>query len=75
VIGQYGLYSARSGSKPISPIPISIPVRQMLSFVTLNDICFISYSDYYYYSQHFLLEIERLFNISVIELISHKRIK
>jgi hypothetical protein len=24
-IGQYGLYSATSGSKPISPIPISIP--------------------------------------------------
>jgi hypothetical protein len=25
VIGQYGLYWAKSGSKPISPIPITIP--------------------------------------------------
>ena len=41
VISQYMLYSATSGSKPISPIPITIPMRQMLNFVTLNDIHFI----------------------------------
>lgn len=39
--GQYGLYLARNGSEPISPIPITIPTRQMLSFVTLNDIHFV----------------------------------
>jgi hypothetical protein len=41
VIGQYRLYSATNGSKPISPIPISIPMMQMLNFVTLNDIHFL----------------------------------
>jgi hypothetical protein len=55
----------------MSPIPISIPMTQMLDLVTLNDIALLSYSNYYNYSQHFLLEIERLFNKSVIELISH----
>ena len=28
----------RTGSKPISPIPTTIPIRQTLNFVTLNDI-------------------------------------
>ncbi|HEX6282088.1 MAG TPA: hypothetical protein VFZ67_07650 [Nitrososphaera sp.] len=36
VIGQYGLYLARNGSEPISPIPITIPRMQILSFVILN---------------------------------------
>jgi hypothetical protein len=41
VISQYMLYSATSGSKPISPIPTTIPMMQMLNFVTLNDIHFV----------------------------------
>src|SRR5215204_2830589 len=32
------LYSATSGSKPISPIATTIPMMQMFDFVTLNDI-------------------------------------
>jgi hypothetical protein len=35
--GQYGLYLARSGSTPISPIPTTIPMRQMFVLVVLND--------------------------------------
>ncbi len=31
----------KTGSKPISPIPTSIPMMQMFDFVTLNDIRFI----------------------------------
>jgi hypothetical protein len=31
----------RTGSKPISPIPITIPMMQIFDFVTLNDIRFI----------------------------------
>jgi hypothetical protein len=42
VIGQYRLNSATSGSKPISPIPTTIPMRQMFNFVILSDL-FISY--------------------------------
>jgi hypothetical protein len=73
VIGQYGLYLATNGSKPISPIPTSIPTTQILDFVILSDISLllILYANYYNYSQHLLLEIESLFNISAIELISH----
>ena len=41
VIGQYRLYFAASGSKPISPIATTIPMRHMLNFVTLNDIRFL----------------------------------
>jgi hypothetical protein len=59
VISQYMLYSATSGSKPISPIPTIIPMMQMLSFVTLNDIYTLyCYGNYYYYSQHSLLELK-----------------
>jgi hypothetical protein len=48
----------RIGSKPISPIPTTIPIRQMLNFVTLSDIRFLFlYSIYYNQSQHSLLEI------------------
>jgi hypothetical protein len=38
VIGQYGLYCATSGSKPISPIPTSIPMTGIFDFVILSDI-------------------------------------
>jgi len=66
----------RIGSKPISPIPTSIPIRETLYFVTLNDIRLLfTCSNYYYYPQHPLIRVERLFNISVRALISHKGIK
>jgi hypothetical protein len=38
VVGQYGLYLTRTGSKPISPIPTTMPMRQMFDLVVLNDI-------------------------------------
>jgi hypothetical protein len=41
VIGQYRLYLATTGSKPISPVPTTIPIKQMLYFVILNDMHFI----------------------------------
>jgi hypothetical protein len=51
LIGQYGLYTARNGSKPMSPIPISIPMTWIFDFVILSDIsAFILYANYYYYS-------------------------
>jgi hypothetical protein len=67
----------RSGSKPISPIPMSIPMTQILDLVILSDISLllIWYGKYYNSSQHFLLEIESLLNISTTELISHNRMK
>jgi hypothetical protein len=45
-IGYNGLWamnpaSDRTGIKPISPIPTSIPMMQMFDFVTLNGIRFI----------------------------------
>jgi hypothetical protein len=65
----------RTGSKPISPIPTSIPIRQTLNFVTLNDIRLLfTCSNYYYYPQHPLIQIEVFFTISVMELISHNGI-
>ena len=79
--GQKGLWpmtwtADRSGSKPISPIPMSIPMTQILDLVILSDISLllIWYGKYYNSSQHFLLEIESLLNISTTELISHNRI-
>jgi hypothetical protein len=41
VIGQYRPYLTTTGSKPISPIPTTSPIKQMLYFVILNDIHFI----------------------------------
>jgi hypothetical protein len=73
-IGQYGLYTATSGSNPISPIPISIPTTQILDFVIVSDTSTTLYGNYYNHSQHVLLEIESFFNLSAVELISHNQI-
>lgn len=63
----------RTGSKPIRPIPTTIPIRQMLNLVTLNDIHYLFlYRNYYNHSQHSLLEIEERSKISATELINHK---
>jgi hypothetical protein len=70
---QYGLYFATTGSKPISPIPINIPTTWLFDFVIVSDTSTNLYGSYYNYSQHVLLAIETLFNISVIQQISHNR--
>jgi hypothetical protein len=60
-------------SQQVLFLPTFQSCRRLISLLWMTYVL-LSLCDYYYYSQRSLLEIERLFNKSVMELMSHNQI-